>query len=78
MKREETGLFELRLSDNRHEIGYLRLLTYPKRAPLKVSKSIRLFDILGKYNGPDVVFDFDLDGVLVGIEVVTDNNEEET
>lgn len=28
------------------------------------------FDVLGKYEGPDVVLDFDARGILVGIEIV--------
>jgi hypothetical protein len=31
---------------------------------------VRVVDVLGKYEGPDVVLDFDAGGVLVGIEVV--------
>jgi hypothetical protein len=33
-----------------------------------MSKSIRVFDIIGRYEGPDVILDFDERGVLVGIE----------
>jgi hypothetical protein len=35
-----------------------------------MSKSIRLIDVIGKYEGPDVVLDFDEGGVLVGIEIL--------
>lgn len=77
MNKEKIGVFKLELSDDRHEIAYLKLPTYPKKEQLKVSKSIRLFDLMGKYEGPDVVFDFDPDGVLVGIEVITDNFDED-
>ncbi|MEZ4713676.1 MAG: DUF2283 domain-containing protein [Caldilineaceae bacterium] len=78
MNKQTTGIFELRLSDNRHEIAYLRLPTYPKERQLRVSKSIRLVELLGKYEGPDIVFDFDLDDILVGIEVITDNFDDES
>ncbi len=77
MDKETTCVFELRLSDNKHEIAYLRLPTYPKREQQKTFKSVRLFEVMGVYKGPDVVFDFDSDGVLVGIEVLTDNFDEE-
>lgn len=44
-----------------------------------MSKSVRLVDLLGSYNGPEVVLDFDEDGTLVGIEVVgyVDSDAEE-
>jgi uncharacterized protein YuzE len=35
-----------------------------------MSKSIRLAELMGSYAGPDVVLDFDQDGVLVGIELL--------
>jgi hypothetical protein len=35
-----------------------------------MSKSVRLRDLIGSYEGPDVVLDFDLRGVLVGIEIL--------
>lgn len=72
-KREKTNIFKLELSDNKHEVAYLKLPTYPLQGIGRVSKSFRLFDVMGKYNGPDIVFDFDQEGVLVGMEIITDN-----
>ena len=40
------------------------------RGPTRMSRSVRLTDVMGKYAGPDVVLDFDAAGVLVGIEVI--------
>ena len=74
MGREETvraGKFELKVVGD-HEIAYLKLPSYPKTRQVKASRSFRLFDCVGQYNGPDVVFDFDQDDVLVGIEVLAD------
>ncbi len=65
------GKFELKVVGD-HEIAYLKLPSYPKTRQLKTSKSFRLFDCVGSYKGPDVVFDFDQDGILVGIEVLAD------
>jgi hypothetical protein len=74
-KKETTGIFDLKLSNDRHEIAYLRLPNYPKQGIGKVSKSFRLSDIIGGYKGPDVVFDFDQDEELVGIEIITYDGE---
>ena len=76
-KRVSTGKFELELHNNKHELAYLKLPSYPLGGYSKVSRSFRLFDILGEYKGPDVVFDFDPDEILVGIEVITDYFDEE-
>jgi uncharacterized protein YuzE len=35
-----------------------------------MSKSLRLTELMGSYTGPDVVLDFDQDGVLVGMEIL--------
>jgi hypothetical protein len=41
-------------------------------------RNMTLRDIIGAYKGPYVVFDFDkATGVLVGIEVITDDEEDE-
>jgi hypothetical protein len=65
-----TRNFELVLSEGKHEVAYLKLPTHPT-GEWRTSRSLRLFDLMGKYEGPDVVLDFDEEGVLVGIEVVT-------
>ncbi|AUX27728.1 uncharacterized protein SOCEGT47_083260 [Sorangium cellulosum] len=64
------GGFELRVSEDDADVAYLRLPSHPGTSPCKMSKSVRLRDLIGNYEGPDVVLDFDLRGVLVGIEVL--------
>lgn len=62
--------FDLRISrDGDDSIAYLRLPTHPGTL-CKMSKSVRLIELLGPYKGPDVVLDFDEGGVLVGIEIL--------
>ncbi|MEZ4300254.1 MAG: hypothetical protein R3B70_35230 [Polyangiaceae bacterium] len=51
--------------------AYLKLPTYPDA--LKFARSVPLNDLIGAYDGPYVVFDFDQQGTLVGIEVVGDD-----
>ncbi|NOK18872.1 DUF2283 domain-containing protein [Corallococcus carmarthensis] len=69
-KEKRSGGFELRVSaDDEEGVAYLRLPTHPGKGG-KVSKSIRLVDVIGQYKGPDVVLDFDQDEVLVGIEIL--------
>jgi hypothetical protein len=64
------GRFELRVSEDDADVAYLRLPSHPGTTPCKMSKSVRLCDLIGNYEGPDVVLDFDLRGVLVGIEIL--------
>lgn len=72
-RRTDSGIGEFQLSiSGDHEIAYLRLPNYPRDRPMKTSKSFRLVDLIGPYNGPDMVFDFDQSGSLVGIEVLAD------
>jgi len=71
MKDPGIGEFHLRISGD-HEIAYLRFPNFPKNQPMKTSKSFRLVDIIGPYNGPDIVFDFDQTKSFVGIEVLAD------
>jgi hypothetical protein len=61
--------FDLRVSQDDASVAYLRLPTHPG-VTCKMSKSVRLVELLGSYKGPDVVLDFDQSGVLVGIEIL--------
>jgi len=61
--------FELRVSEDDQDVAYLRLPSHPGET-CKMSKSIRLAELMGTYEGPEVVLDFDQDGVLVGIELL--------
>ena len=65
-----TGKSELRLAKEKDAVAYLRLPTYPSQGQAKVAKNVRLFDCIGQYDGPDLIFDFDEDGVLIGIEIL--------
>jgi hypothetical protein len=66
----DTANFRLEVSDDDGDVAYLRLPSYPEEGPWKMSKSIRLREIMGDYKGPDIVLDFDPRGVLVGIEIL--------
>jgi hypothetical protein len=68
--KENNGGFELRVSEDDADVAYLRLPSHTGTSPCKMSKSVRLRDLIGTYKGPDVVLDFDLRGVLVGIEIL--------
>jgi hypothetical protein len=67
--KKKLGRFELRVSEDDQDVAYLRLPSHPGET-CKMSKSIRLAELMGSYTGPDVVLDFDQDGVLVGIELL--------
>lgn len=51
--------------------AYLKLPTHP--GVLRNARSVPLVNIMGAYKGPYVVFDFDTEGTLVGIEIVGDD-----
>ena len=55
--------------------AYLRLPTCPEK--LRGARSVTLSNLMGAYEGPYVVFDFDQEGILVGIEIVGDDPEED-
>jgi len=55
--------------------AYLKLPTHP--GVLKGARTVTLVDLIGAYHGPYVVFDFDQQGVLVGIEVVGKDEDED-
>jgi len=55
--------------------AYLRLPTHP--GELRGARSVPLVTIMGAYKGPYVVFDFDPDGTLVGIEIIGDDPEDD-
>ena len=67
--KKKLGRFELQISEDDQDVAYLRLPSHPGET-CKMSKSVRLIEILGAYTGPDVSLDFDEDGVLVGIEIL--------
>jgi hypothetical protein len=65
--------FELEITGR--TTAYLKLPTHP--GVLKGARSVPLVNLIGAYQGPYVVFDFDQQGVLVGIEIVGKDEEEE-
>lgn len=67
---ESESRYSLVLSEDDPEVAYLYLRMNKHKDFVNLGKSIRLFDLVGEYGGPDVVLDFDAEGVLVGIELV--------
>jgi Protein of unknown function (DUF2283) len=65
------GKFELNVSEGEGDVAYLSLPAHPGRGRSGiVAKQIRLRDLYGAYEGPDVYFDFDKDNQLLGIEIL--------
>ena len=62
--------FQLNVSADDEEVAYLQLPTHPGSSAGVVKKSVSLSDVLGPCEGPDLVLDFDADGVLIGVEVI--------
>jgi hypothetical protein len=57
------------VSEDDPDVAYLTLPTH-RDGPCRVSRALRLAGVMGANKGPDVVLDFDEDGVLVGIELL--------
>jgi hypothetical protein len=63
-------VIELHISEDDPEVAYIALPGHPGRGRAGSAKmQVRLSDILS-YHGPDVVFDLDSTGRLIGIEVL--------
>ncbi len=67
-----TMLNEIKLvvSEDDKTVGYIYLPNHPGKGQSGVSnKIIRLHDLI-KYKGPDIIFDFDKDNNIIGIEII--------
>jgi hypothetical protein len=64
------GSIELKISDDDDDVGYVSLPDHPGSKAGVVRKSVQLRDFLPDYEGPDLVFDFDEAGKLIGIEIL--------
>jgi len=69
------GKFTLKLTGS--TTAYLQLPTHPGGV-LRGARSLPLTSVMGHYEGPDIVFDFDTRGVLVGIEILCDDVDDNT
>lgn len=64
------GKMQLKVSgDDEDIVGYLSLPDHSGQSGV-ASKQVRLIDLLPAYTGPDIYFDFDKEGVLIGIEIL--------
>jgi hypothetical protein len=62
---------ELKVSED-DEVAYLYLSTHPgKGLPNIVAQQRTLSELYGSYSGPELIFDFDNNGVLIGVEVLS-------
>ena len=60
----------MEVSEDDPDVAYVKLPGYPANRVPRTPRSVRLHDCIGKYQGPDLRFDFDDAGVLVGIEIL--------
>jgi hypothetical protein len=68
---------DLTISEGDPYIGYIRLPAHPRTdASGVVARTIRLHDLVGPYDGPELNLDFDHEGVLIGIEILGDAPED--
>ena len=67
---------ELHPSVDDPKIAYVSLPRHPGRGqPGVVSKVLRLHEIIQGYQGAAVNLDFDKDGILIGIEILADDDD---
>lgn len=53
--------------------AYLYLPSHPQKNVAGVSvKQLFLEDLISGYQGPDVILDFDSNGIIIGIEILLD------
>lgn len=62
--------FNFRVSEDDEDAAYLKLPGHPGTVPGAVKKTVSLRDLLANYEGPDLMFDFDDNNVLIGIEIL--------
>lgn len=49
------------------DVAYLR---FPRTEGVKTARNIRMYELLPGYKGPDIIFDLDERGSVLGIEVL--------
>ncbi len=65
------GRIELKIGSEDGKVGYVSLPDHPRdTVPGCVSYQKRLADLIEDYEGPDLYFDFDKNGCLIGIEIL--------
>ena len=67
----ENAKIALKVSEGDDGVAYLYLPAHPGEATQgSVSKQVRLSDLLN-YSGPDLYLDFDANGCLIGVEILS-------
>ena len=65
------GKIKLVTSKKDKTVGYLYLPNHPQGEVFSVSKKqISLHELMQNYKGPDIIFDFDKNDELIGIEII--------
>jgi len=65
------GQIELKVSPDNQDVAYLSLPEHPGTVVAGiVVKTLRLADLCGPYEGPDIYLDFGEGGRLLGIEIL--------
>ena len=67
---EKRAGFNLRVSEDDSDVAYLKLPGHPGESSGVVKRTVSLRDLLANYEGPDLMFDFDDNNVLIGIEIL--------
>jgi hypothetical protein len=67
----EPKRIELTISADDENVAYVKLPNHPGQGVQGiVAKQLRLRELCGSYNGPDIFLDFDKEDCLIGIEIL--------
>ena len=62
--------FDFKVSEEDDDVAYLGLPGHPGFGKKIVHKTLRLRDLVGDYQGPDLYFDFGENNRLIGVEIL--------
>ena len=61
---------KLKISEDDNSVAYVYMKNHPSETEIAKVKSMKRLCDLMKYKGPDIIFDFDENDELIGIEIV--------
>ncbi|MES2589265.1 MAG: DUF2283 domain-containing protein [Bacteroidota bacterium] len=61
---------KLKVSEDDDSVAYVSLKNHPTDNEIAKVKTIKRLCDLMNYNGPDIIFDFDENDELIGIEII--------
>lgn len=66
----ENNKITLKISEDDNQVGYIYLPKHSRKEKGIVKKSISIDQLISDYKGIPLIFDFDKDNELIGIEIL--------